>query len=234
MNQDTFKTNFQAMCLEKYSGGATLMEIFMTLNDPNMTLKQVQEWLMALYDQGFCKNHTDNLGTERYLYIEAPQIPQLSQMASSPSNEFFNNFLQTYQKSEQQMQQTFQQGFQQILIQNQQMLEQQKAILLAMQSGAVVPPPAQQQQQVQAPYNPPMSSSSSSSSSSVASKPAQMPQTIQVKSFTSNEFYTVDLTHKTCTCPNYVHVQSKNNGECKHLKAAMEHHPVIQLAMESD
>jgi len=85
-----------------------------------------------------------------------------------------------------------------------------------------------------------MSSSSSSSAAAAAapaaaaSQPVMIPKTVKVKSFTGNEFYDVNLTAKTCTCPNYEHVQSKNNGLCKHLKAAMENHPAIQLALDSE
>ena len=204
MNTENFKNAFKSMCQDKFYEGATLMEVFMTLNDNNLTLKQVEDQLTILYDQGFCKFLNGN--TQRFLYQEP--INSTTNTSSVPGEDFFNQFLQTFQKSQNEM------------------MTVQKEILSALENNIV------SINQVKEMF--PIKVTESNAPQDTKSLSTNIvPQTVKVKSFKGNEFYDVDMAANTCTCPNYKFVQSEQNppGQCKHLKAAFENNSAIQAAL---
>ena len=212
MDTETFKTVFKTMCQDKYPHGATLMEIFMALNNPDVTLKQIKNDLSTLFDQGFCKHHTDESG-ERFLYQE-PVSMSVSSTNASPSNDFFNQFLQTFQKSQSEMKNSLQE-----------MITLQKQTLNAFNTMKT----------------PNVNSSTAKVVDDMDDLPPledinftkkTVPTQIKVKSFKTDELYDVDTVNKTCTCKHFTFVQSKANppGQCKHIKAALENQPAIQAA----
>ena len=203
MNTETFKNAFKTMCQDKFYEGATLMDVFMTLNDANLTLKQVEEQLSVLYDQGFCKLLNGNNQQKRFLYQEPTNF--VTNTSSVPGEDFFNQFLQTFQKSQAEM------------------MSVQKEILSALQDNNA----SVNQMKDMLPFK------EEGPQAIQSSVPNEQKVSVKVKSFKGDEFYDVNMVDKTCTCPNYKFVQGELNppGQCKHLKAALDNNPAIQAAL---
>jgi hypothetical protein len=140
--ENEFMQFFKSICESKYAQkGATLMEIFVEfnnpeINNPEITMKMIETNLNGLYENGFCRIINYLSGNDkRYLYQEPFQASEMGASSSIsnsvnnlPSSEFFNQFFQTTLKTNVELKSTFHE----ILSINQQMLAQQNKILEAL------------------------------------------------------------------------------------------------------
>jgi hypothetical protein len=135
--ENEFMQIFKSICQSKYAQGPTLMELFVELNNPEITMKMIEANLEALFEKGMCKISVGGpIGsTKRYYYVEPYQASEMGASSSIsnsvnnlPSNEFLNQFFQTTLKTNDELKSTFHE----ILAVNQQMLAQQNKILEAL------------------------------------------------------------------------------------------------------
>jgi len=226
MNLETFKLKFEEMCKNpKYSNGATSMEIFVYLNNPNITMGQIEGYLFTLCASNHCHPVIVVDGIPKYIYDPQPApssessstssvIDAIVESLSSPNvqsmivklapilKESYMNHEKETEKAKQAQAAKEDKEHQEVMSVLQEILQQQKLMTdLAIKNVSQPSPPAAP---TVAPSSPPV---------------------IKVKSFTgSEEYYSLDMTKMTCTCPNFIHVQCKLNppGKCKHLTVALE------------
>lgn len=223
---ETFITKFEEMCKGPYPGGATLMEIFVALNNPNITIGDIEGYLNSLLSSNHCVITSEQGATKKYMYQIPPSpFDTLENMVkATDAGKMFVGFIpilkNVYNESEKKIKlQKEQDDFKhnEMLAVQTTLLKEVTEIKDALHKLSISKTPAA----VPAPA--PAAPSASAPASAKVSEPPQ--NVVKVQSFTgSNEYYTLDMKKMTCTCPNFVHVQSKQNppGKCKHLIVALE------------
>ena len=220
MNLQDFTITFEKMCKEVYPKGANTMEIFMYLSNPNMTLKDIQVHLENLMAKNMC-TVTDS----KWLYQTPPPKPikEIKCDASESSVEDSLLYMQTF----------FEKKFTDLMTIHQQMLDQQKMILESLNKMSVFHQPAP----VAVAPQPLVGVPIVTTPVPVVPQPLAAPaQEIKIKSFTgAEEYYSLDLQKMTCSCPNFIHVQSKQIpvGKCKHLIVALDNAGAIGAAQKN-